>query len=162
MSDSPELENYAPASPAALRDARWLTAAIWGALLLALVVTSGYGITSFAQGSISSRYIGLPLTGGSDPNQKVAAVAGIIMSAAAALLIFAAWWSLARATNTLVNAIANSSDAEDDVPAAADWVATRRDNMLFTVAGEVVQFLGAAWAVMVVTPAVLGLTTAFS
>lgn len=162
MSDSPEFENYAPASPAALRDARWLTAAIWGALLLALVVTSGYGITSFAQGSISSRYIGLPLTGGTDPNQKVAAVAGIIMSAAAALLIFAAWRSFAKATNTLVNAIANSSDADDDAPAAADWVATDRNNMLFTVAGEVVQFLGAAWAVMVVTPAVLGLTTAFS
>lgn len=162
MSDQPNSEQMEPASPAALRDTRWLAGAIWGALLLALVVTSGYGITSFAQGSISSRYIGLPLSGDDAPSAKVAALAGIVLSAIAALLILAAWRAFAKATNALVGALADASDATDDQPAPGDWIVADPRGVVLTMAGEVVQFVGAAWAVMVVTPAILGLATAFS
>ena len=141
-------EEFAPASPAVLRDVRWLTAAIWGALLIALVVTSGYGITSFAQGSLSSRYIGLP--GGDN-----------LETAVAALLIFAAWTAFAQATNRLVKALADSTDGPDDAPVALDWMADQPGPAAISLAGGVVRFLGAAWAVMVITPAILSLTTAF-
>jgi hypothetical protein len=158
----PTQSQFVPSSPSALRDARWLTGGIWAALLLALVVTSGYGITAFAQGSLSSRYIGLPLTGPADPNAKVGAVVGIVLSVATALLILAAWRSFAKATNSLVTALSEASDAPEELPTAADWLAEPQSQPLISIAGEVVQFLGGAWAVMVVTPAVLGVTTAFS
>lgn len=159
----PEDQSYeAPqASAAVLRDVRWLTAGIWGALLIALVVTSGYGITAFAQGSLSSRYIGLPLSGDSDTNAKAAAVVGILLSAAAAILIFSAWAAFAQATNRLVTALGSATDDEDDAPVVLDWIVDQPGNVVMTLAGGVVRFLGAAWAVMVVTPAVLGRTTAF-
>lgn len=153
-------EEFAPASPAALRDARWLTAAIWGALLIALVVSSAYGIKTFTEGSIASRYIGIPVNG-PETNQRLAAIAGSAASAVAALLLFAAWRAFAAATNTLVTALATSSDGDDDTPAASEWVAREASGTLVSMAGEVVRFLGSAWAVMVVTPAVIGLVTAF-
>lgn len=154
-------EELAPVSQAALRDVRWLTAAIWGALLLALVVTSGYGITSFAQGSLSSRYIGLPGGEDLDTNAKATAAAGSVLSVVAALLIFAAWAAFAQATNRLVNALGNSTDGEEDAPVALDWVVGQPAGAAKSLAGGVVSFLGAAWAVMVITPAILSLTTAF-
>lgn len=155
-------ENQLPeASVAALRDVRWLTAAIWGALLIGLVVTSGYGVTAFAQGSLSSRYIGLPLSGDSEPSARVAAVVGILLSGVAAILIFSAWAAFAQATNRMVGSLGNSTDGPDDAPIALDWLVEQPESGVMSLAGGVVRFLGAAWAVMVVTPAVLGLTTAF-
>lgn len=154
-------QEFPPPSPAVLRDVRWLTVAIWGALLLALVVSSAYGIKTFTEGSIASRYIGIPLNG-PETNQRLAAVAGSAASVAAALLLFAAWRAFAIATNTLINALATSSDANDDIPAASEWMAESASGPLVSMAGEVVRFLGPAWAVMVVTPAVIGLVTAFA
>lgn len=154
-------EEFAPASPAVLRDVRWLTAAIWGALLIALVVTSGYVITSFAQGSLSSRYIGLPGGDNLETNARSTAAAGSVLSAVAALLIFAAWTAFAQATNRLVKALADSTDGPEDAPVALDWMADQPGPVAISLAGGVVRFLGAAWAVMVITPAILSLTTAF-
>lgn len=162
MTQSKNVSEEAPqASPAALRDVRWLTAAIWGALLIALVVTSGYGITSFAQGSLSSRYIGLPGGNDLDTNAKATAVAGSVLSAIAALLLFAAWAVFAQATNRLLTALGNSTDSDEDAPVALDWIADSPGSAVMTLAGGVVRFLGAAWAVMVITPAILSVTTAF-
>ncbi len=160
MSDQPD-SAVEPANPAALRDGRWLAGGIWGALLLTLVTTSGYGIKAFSDGSIASRYIGLPLDGSSEASAKVAAVLGVVLSTAAALLILAAWRAFVRTTNVLISALADSNDDPDEAPVPADWMMTDAKGAVFTAAGEVVQFVGLAWAVMVVTPALLGLSVAF-
>jgi hypothetical protein len=162
MSDQPDSNTgTSSVSAAALRDTRWLAGGIWGGLLLALVVTSVYGINSFTQGSLASRYLGLPLQNAS-PNEKVAAAVGMIASGVAALILLAAWRSFATMTNVLVGALAGSSDAADDSPAPADWLLPDVNGGVFTRVGEVVQFVGFAWAVMIATPALLSLATAFS
>ena len=113
MSDQPDSNTgTSSVSAAALRDTRWLAGGIWGGLLLALVVTSVYGINSFTQGSLASRYLGLPLQNAS-PNEKVAAAVGMIASGVAALILLAAWRSFATMTNVLVGALAGSSDAAE-------------------------------------------------
>ena len=161
MSDEPTTDSVTVGA-AALRDGRWLAGGIWTALLLALITTSGYGIKAFSEGSISARYFGLPSGDNLDTNARVTSILGIVLSAATALLILAGWRAFARVTNILIAALAESSDEPEEAPVPADWLLTDARGVVFSNAGEVVQFVGFAWAVMVVTPALLAIPISFA
>jgi len=158
---------------AALRDGRWLAGGIWAGVLLALLVTSAVAITAFAEGSLASAstrsfasIAGTPLN-----NSHAVAVAGLCMAGLEALALFTAWTAFVRATRNLVTAYAFDAGEADEAPAAAEWIAdvpysdARPDEPEPTpkvIIADVIQFVGVAWAIVIVTPAVLLAVTAFA
>ena len=160
---------------AALRDGRWLAGGIWAGVLLALLVTSAVAITAFAEGSLASAstrsfasIAGTPLN---NNNSHAVAVAGLCMAGLEALALFTAWTAFVRATRNLVTAYAFDAGEADEAPAAAEWIAdvpysdARPDEPEPTpkvIIADVIQFVGVAWAIVIVTPAVLLAVTAFA
>ena len=159
-----------PGALAALRDARWLAGAIWAGLLLALLFTSAQAVNSFTQGGLASRFF-VSNMNGMDPSQNHAiALVGLILSGGAALALLGGWWGFVRATRALVVAYSYSAD-EGEEPMPAEWVleATHAEgeseaqpNPARTMVSDVLQYVGIAWAVIIVTPAVLAAVQAFS
>ena len=172
MSDqpSPSGTNSGAEAIAALRDARWLAGAIWAGLLLALLFTSAQAAPAFTQGGLASRFF-VSNMNGMDPSQNHAiAVAGLILSGGAALALLGGWWGFVRATKALVIGYSYSADEGED-PIPAEWVleearaegdAEAQPNPTRTMVSDVLQYVGVAWAVIIVTPAVLAAVQAFS
>jgi hypothetical protein len=157
-----------PAAALHLRDSRWLAGAIWAGLLAALLVTSVAAVESFTQGSIASRYftLGNPSFPASDNRDHALAIAGVVMSALAALALLAAWYSFVRTTRSLVLAYADAGASDDEEPAAAEWLmegAARDGSTVYrAMPSELLLYVGMAWAAIIMTPAVLGAVEAFS
>ena len=172
MSDQPSPGGTSPGAGtlAALRDARWLAGAVWAGLLLSLLFTSAQAVTSFTQGGLTSRFF-VPTMNGQDPGQNHAiAVAGLILSGGAALALLGGWWGFVRATKALVVAYSYSAD-EGEGPIPAEWVveaaqaegdAGAQPDPTRTMVSDVLQYVGVAWAVIIVTPAVLAAVQAFA
>lgn len=156
-----DIEDIGPASPTALRDARWLAAALWGGLLLALLFTSAKGIESFTQGSITARYFNIELQGRSAPDENSLAVTGLVLSGLTALALLAGWYQFVRATQALLVAYGYSG-REGEEPSPAEWLTTDDGDGNRTMLSDVLQYVGVAWAVMIVTPAILGAARVFS
>ncbi|MGE3073703.1 MAG: hypothetical protein AB7N24_06390 [Dehalococcoidia bacterium] len=161
MSDSPNSnDGLLPASAAALRDTRWLGGGIWGAALIALLVTSWA-----SQRVLSSPYdVGFfavfnQNNGQYDPNQKLVAATALIITAGIAVTLVAAWWAFARATHALIAALADSNDSEEDAPVTGIWIipGTGRSPL-----SDAASYLGVAWALIIVRPAVILTIQAFT
>ena len=178
-SDSPAGMPLAPGAPphlasfqTALRDVRWLAGGIWAAVLVALLVTSAVAITAFTQGSLltfSARSF-TSIAGNQGTNGHAVAIAALCLAALEALALFTAWTAFVRATRNLVTAYAYDAGEADEAPAAAEWIT---DVMYVDsdpndppaprmIIADVVQFIGVAWAILIVTPAVMLAVTTFS
>ena len=131
-----------------------------GGLLLALLVTSVKAIESFTQGSIATRYINLGGPNGSSSEDNALAIAGLVLSGLAALTLFAAWYQFVRATTALLVAYGDSG-RDDEMPSPSEWLATNENRTARTMLSDVLQYVGAAWVVIIVTPAVLTATEVF-
>lgn len=152
---------------AALRDVRWLSGLVWAGLLAALLVTSTYGIEAFTQGSIATRYFALPTTATVPDSGHALAIGGIVASGLAAAAIVMAWWQFAQATRALIVAYGAEDGEAETLPIAAEWVtetpAATGDGVRTRVAlVDVLLWVGAAWAVLILTPAFLNLVASFS
>ncbi len=150
----------------ALRDVRWLSGLVWAGLLGALLVTSIYGIEAFTQGSIATRYFALPTSATSDSTHTTA-IAGMVASALAAAAVVMGWWQFAQATRVLIVAYGAEDGDEEALPIAAEWVtetpAPSGDGIQTRVGVvDVLLWVGAAWAVLILTPAFLNLVASFS
>ncbi len=176
MSDSPG----APASDAldggeldqhdarALRDVRWLTGIIWAGLLVALLVTSVNAVHAFTQGTLASRVFGPITSFPQDPGDaaRSGALAGLCLSALAALAVLGGWIAFARVTKAVVVALADSPTP--GAAAAAEWLIVSEDaepsliTVARTLASDVLVFVGAAWLVIIVTPAILAAVQAYA
>ncbi|MGE0599075.1 MAG: hypothetical protein AB7J35_08495 [Dehalococcoidia bacterium] len=161
MSDNPNSnDGLLPASAAALRDTRWLGGAIWGAALLALLVTSWaaqrvltspYDVGFFAAFNLDN--------GQNGPNQELVASAALIITAGVAVTLVAAWWAFARGTHGLIAALADSNDSEEDAPVTGIWIVpgTGRSPL-----SDAASYLGVAWALIILRPAVILTIQAFT
>ncbi len=160
MSEQPESSSgVVPASPAALRDTRWLGGAIWGAELVALLVsswagqriaTSPYDFGLFAAISSSS--------GPLEPDRKLMATAALIITVGIAVVLVAAWWAFAKATHGLIAALSDSSDTEADEPVPGIWLVPGGRSPL----SDTASYLGVAWALIILRPAVIAAIQAFT
>src|SRR5687768_2957040 len=136
MTDQPDPEpEIVNSTPAALRDTRWIAGGIWGAALLALLVSSWAAVSGGAIGGagLFFPYLGLGLdsnNGDADP-ELVASFALIITIALAGVLAFA-WWRFATATRQLLAASPTFrttpmpirrplTGSEAPTPPAANW-----------------------------------------
>lgn len=151
----------------ALRDVRWLSVVIWAGMLAALLVTSTYGIEAFTQGSIATRYFLLPTNPGSTGSTHAIAIAGLIASALAAVAIAVAWWQFAQATRSLIIAYGAEDGDIEAPPIAAEWIGEppegAPDGTKARVAVvEVMLWVGAAWAVLILTPAFLNIVSSYA
>ena len=152
---------------AALRDVRWLSGVVWAGLLGALLVTSIYGIEAFTQGSIATRYFALPSTSAATDSGHALAIAGIVASGLAAAAVAMAWWQFAQATRSLIIAYGAEDGDAEAAPIAAEWItetpAPAGDGGRTRIAiAEILLWVGAAWAVLILTPAFLNLVASFS
>lgn len=161
MSEQPESGgSLLPASAAALRDTRWLGGAIWGAELIALLISSWA-----AQRVLTSPYdVGFfavynPGNGEYDPDRKLIAAAVLIITAGIAVVLVAAWWAFAKATHALIAALSDSSDTEEDAPVPGIWIAAGTGRSPLSDAAS---YLGVAWALIIVRPAVILAIQAFT
>ncbi|MGH2633787.1 MAG: hypothetical protein ACRDG3_10295 [Tepidiformaceae bacterium] len=155
---------HAASLQTALRDVRWLAGGIWVGILAALLVTSAVSITVLAQGSL------LTFSAGSD-NAHAVAIAAVLLAVLEAMALFLAWTAFVRATRNLVTAYAYDAGEADEAPAAAEWItdmmyadADPNDPPLAPrmIIADVVQFIGVAWVVLILTPAVMLAVTAFA
>ena len=179
MSEQSSSRTNAPSTPPhpasfqiALRDVRWLAGGVWLGVLVALLVTSAVAITAFTQGSLvtfSSR--SFTSINGSQPNDGHAiAIAALLLAILEAMALFIAWTAFVRATRNLVTAYAFDAGEADEAPAAAEWIT----EVMYVdsdpndppaprmIIADVVQFIGAAWVILIVTPAVMLAVTTFS
>ena len=172
MSDQPASSGttLVPRALAALRDARWLAGAIWAGLLVALLFTSSHAVTSFTQGGIATVYFGQSLDSMDRPDNHALATAGLILSGGAALALLGGWWGFVRATKALVIGYSYSAD-EGEEPMPAEWVleaaqpeddSEPQPDPTRTMVSDVLQYVGIAWVVIIMTPAVLGAVRAFA
>lgn len=158
---SPVTDEAGPPSPTALRDMRWLAAVLWGGLLLALLVTSMKAIESYTQGSIATRYIALAPRDGRPPDQNAMAIAGLVLSGLTALALLGGWRQFVRATMALLIAYGYSG-RPDEEPSPVEWVTADGVNGARTMLSDVLQYVGIAWALIILTPAALAATEAFA
>ncbi|MBA4179433.1 MAG: hypothetical protein C0506_02495 [Anaerolinea sp.] len=160
-SQTPPNEDLGPPSPAALRDMRWLAAVLWSGLLLALLFTSVKAMESYTQGTIATRYFGVgpQADEGSDP--ETLAIAGLALSGLAALAIVTGWYQFVRATKALLVAYGYSGRADEE-PSPNEWVTEDDKQGSRTMLSDVLQYVGLAWAVIIVTPAALAAVQAFA
>ena len=153
MTDKPESEpQIVNSTPAALRDTRWLAGGIWGAVLLALLVSSWAAVSGGATGGagLFFPYLGLGLENNGDANPElVASVALIITIALAGVLAFA-WWRFATVTRQLLNGISDVSDHPNADPAPTFWLAG--PNPARSELVDLFPALGVAWALLVIRP----------
>lgn len=152
---------------AALRDVRWLSGLVWAGLLGALLVTSIYGIEAFTQGSIATRYFALPTNATVADSGHALAIGGIVASGLAAAAIVMAWWQFAQATRSLIVAYGAEDGDMEAAPIAAEWIteapAPAGDGSRTRIAvADILLWVGAAWAVLILTPAFLNLVASFS
>lgn len=172
MSDqpSPSGTSSGAGAHAALLDARWLAGAIWAGLLLALLFTLAQAAPAFTQGGLASVYFGQSLNGQEHNRDNALALTGLILSGGAALALLGGWWGFVRATKALVIGYSYSAD-EGEEPMPAEWVleaagpeteAEPQADPTRTMVSDVLQYVGIAWAVIIVTPAVLGAVRVFS
>jgi hypothetical protein len=131
-------------------DGRWIAFAIWGAVLLALLVTSYAGIvgpTSNIDLTLLTleRYQDLssPEKGGLDTD--LIAWVSLAITAAIALGILLLWALFGRATSALLSGLADE-DGEDQ-PARA-WVGGGNRSML----GDLLMWGGLVWALLIARP----------
>lgn len=158
MSDQPDIE--LSRSAASLRDTRWLAGAIWGASLLALLVTSWAGLGSGGS-AVDLTLFSIFAFGGPepDPNRDLAAAASLVISAAIALAIVTAWWIFARATQGLLSALADASDGATDEATPGIWLSQddRRSPL-----SDLLTYLGVTWALIILRPVVIGSIQVFT
>lgn len=154
MSEQPEVAGIAPASPAALRDTRWLAGAMWGAALFAALLTSWAALGGAGATGDAGLFSLLLLGGGSGPgsDRDLAASASLIISAGIALMLIVVWWALSRATLGLIAALADSSDGPDDAPVPGMWLAQEGGRSALS---DMATYLGVAWALIVLRPVVV-------
>jgi hypothetical protein len=152
VSDQPNIEPQPP-SAAALRDTRWLAGGMWGALLLALLVTSWAALRTGGS-AIDLSLFSVFFFGdqASDPNRDLAAAASLVITAAIALALVAAWWIFARATQGLLAALADASDGNDDEATPGIWLVEdgRRSPL-----SDLGTYFGVTWALIIMRPAVI-------
>jgi hypothetical protein len=152
MSDQPAFEPGEPASPSALRDTRWIAAAMWGAALVALLATSGAAVG----GLLWPFGVGLPGSfvsyGGDEDSQDLVASAGLIVTIGIALVLIVSWWAFARATHGLIAALSDSSDTAEDAPVPGTWLAQEGGRSALS---DMATYLGVTWALVVLRPAVV-------
>ncbi len=154
----------------ALRDTRWLAGGIWAGLLGALLVTSITAVDAFTQGSIASRYFAAVsnIGPGQGHSDDALAVTGLIVSGLAALALFGGWFAFVRATRAMLLAYADAGIGDDEAPAPAEWVTdessadSTRTQVLRIVPADVVMYIGLAWAVIIVMPAILAAVEVWS
>jgi hypothetical protein len=172
MSDQPATNgtNSGPGALAALRDARWLAGAIWVGLLLALLFTSSHAVSAFTQGGLATAYFGQSMSGEDHDRNNAIAMVGLTLSGGAALALLGGWWGFVRATKALVIGYSYSADEGED-PMPAEWVleaspaeddAEAQPDPTRTMVSDVLQYVGIAWAVIIMTPAVLSAVRVFA
>lgn len=149
------------ASPAALRDMRWIGAVLWMSLLLGLLVTSMKAIDAYTDGSTATRYLAFGPDATEGPDDEALAVAGLALSGLAAAALIGAWFQFVLATSVLLAAYGYSG-RKDEEPGPADWIIPGEEGFTRTMLGTVLQYLAAAWGVIIVTPAVLTAVEVFS
>ena len=157
----------------ALRDVRWLAGGVWAGVLVALLVTSAVAITAFTQGSLltfSARSFTSIAGNQGTSNGHAIAIAALLLAILEAMALFIAWTAFVRATRNLVTAYAYDAGEADEAPAAAEWIT----EVMYVdsdpndppaprmIIADVVQFIGAAWVVLIVTPAVMLAVTTFA
>ena len=156
MSDQPgSTPELIPASPAALRDTRWLAGAIWGGLLLALIVTSWAAVTG---GGIAATFSYFPFIslGNQNPEDmepELVATVAVVLTAVVAALVVLAWIRFANATLSLVSSLSDSGDDAEDQPATMYWLPTvpgQRSELV-----DLVGLIGIAWGTMILRPIVV-------
>lgn len=157
MSDEADLEATAPASPAALRDTRWLSGAIWLGVLFALLLTSwaglGADLTGVGLGGSIITYLTVALGGENDGTPEMLISFALLITAAIAGVLVYAWSRFAAATRQLIAGLAESTDDPDAASVASYWLPsaeTGRSDLFDLVAA-----LGVVWAIIVVRPVVL-------
>lgn len=157
MSDEPESAETAPTSPAALRDARWLSGLMWTASLFALLLTSwaglGADLSGAALGSSVIAYLSVALGVEGGGNSDFIISFALILTAAIAGVLGYAWWRFAAVTRQLVAGLAESTDDPDAAAVASYWLPSAQTGRsdLF----DLVLSLGVAWAIIVARPVIL-------
>jgi hypothetical protein len=164
MSDQPNSNaGTSSVSPAVLRDTRWLAGGIWGALLLALVVTSWGAVTAGGAATSFSFLSFINLGASQNPDDMnpdlVATVALVLMAIVSALLVLA-WTRFAAATMSLVSSLSDSSDDAEDQPATIYWLPTTPGARSELV--DLLGVLGLAWAAIVLRPIVVAAVQIYS
>jgi hypothetical protein len=139
-----------PSSPAALRDTRWIGAAIWGAALIALLATS-WAAVGGPFGGLNFVYLA-QIGPGDDPDRNFAAAVELVFTVGIAAVLLLGWWALARATHGLIVALSDSSDTADDEPVPGVWLTEdgRRSPL-----SDLASYAGAAWALIILRPVVV-------
>ena len=157
MSDEAELETAPPTSPAALRDTRWLSGAIWIGFLFALLLTSwaglGADLSGVGLGGSIITYLTVALGGENEGTSEMIISFALIITAAIAGVLVYAWLRFAAATRQLVAGLAESTDDPEAASVASYWLPsgeTGRSDLFDLVAA-----LGVVWAIIVVRPVVL-------
>lgn len=134
---------------------RWLAAVLWGGLLLALLFTSMNAVESYTEGTIATRYLAMFSQVMEEPHERTVAVTGIALSSLAALAVVGGWFQFVRATKALLVDYGYSGRADEE-PSPNGWVTDDDTRGGRTMLSDVLKYVGMAWAVIIMTPAILG------
>jgi hypothetical protein len=165
MGDS-QTSDRRPMPAGALRDGRWIAIIFWAGMLVALLLTSAGAVTSLVQGGLYSRSFTIGTNSAADAQHQaeVISILSLIIEAGIGVILLAAWVEFVGATTSLIEAYVGETGDDDELPMAADRLGDEPETRLRTptVVGNVLLYIGIAWAVIVVGPGALAVAAAFS